>query len=205
MTSFPATIDLGLSSFRSSFGWAAVGFVASLAAACRLVGRLELGTVIFTSGTPDFRSAGWSWSGTGLGESTEIGRGGAGTTLVIPSGSSGDLACVASCRNFSPAPPGLGLKADAAVAAFQKAPAISPLDFFDLIIGPRPGRESSTGSGAGSTGDSVGVSGAADGVAVPKVVAMPFVGAWAVFSSSRATWAETGPVGFVDTSSMEPP
>lgn len=73
-------------------------------------------------------------------------------TLVMPSGPSFSLLCARRIR--SPAPPGRGLKAvaaDAADAAFQNAPAISPLDFLFLIIGPSPGRESS-GSGGGSPG-----------------------------------------------------
>lgn len=79
----------------------------------------------------------------------ETGRGGAGTTPVIPSGSSEPLlsACSAAWRRRSPAPPGRGLKALAAAAAdaaFRNAPAISPLDFLALIMGPKPGRISSS-------------------------------------------------------------
>jgi hypothetical protein len=86
--------------------------------------------------------------------SRETGRGGAGTTPVIPSGPSLDLpcACSAACLRRSPAPPRRGVKALATVAAeaaFRKAPAISPLDFFALIIGPRPGRDASSSSAAG--------------------------------------------------------
>jgi hypothetical protein len=50
------------------------------------------------------------------------------------------------------------LKALAEAAAFQKAPAISPLDFFDLIMGPRPGRDSSESTGVGGT-DTVSLTG----------------------------------------------
>jgi hypothetical protein len=108
--------------------------------------------VILTSGRPEIRFGDRGGStGSGLG----VARGGAGTTPVMPSGPS-PLLVRDSSRNRSAAPPGLGLKAAAADAAFHKAPARSPLDFFALIMGPKPGRLSS-GSGGGPSGASAGV------------------------------------------------
>lgn len=153
--------------FRAAFSSICSIFFASLGAGSRLVGRLVLGTVTLTSGICDVRPgllAGGSGLATGVGvfcAGAGAGRGGAGTTLVMPSGPSVLLFCV--WRRRSPAPPGRGLKAFAAAAAFQKAPAISPLDFLALIIGPRPGRLSS-GSGGGDMGDSTGDTGAGAGV-----------------------------------------
>jgi hypothetical protein len=114
-----------------------------------LEGRLVLGTEILTSGTLEAR-CGARGGGSGVASlSLDTGRGGAGTTPVIPSGPS-ETFC-AACLRRSPAPPGRGLKAEAALAALQNVPAISPLDFLDLIIGPNPGRSSSSGS-AGTGG-----------------------------------------------------
>lgn len=116
-----------------------------------------------TSGMPDVRSA--TCAGGSVGPvlpsgafCTEAGRGGAGTTAVMPSGSSSFLAIAAwaASRIRSAAPPGRGLKplppvaAAAAAAAFQKAPAISPLDFLPLTVGSgSEGVSSFTGSGGG--------------------------------------------------------
>lgn len=103
-------------------------------------------------------AAGTGGSGVSGRLSLDNGRGGAGTTPVMPSGPS--TAFCWAIRSLSAAPPGRGLKADAAVAAlaaFQNTPAISPFDFLDLIIGPRPGLDSSAGSagiGGGERTDS---------------------------------------------------
>lgn len=141
-----------------------------------------------TSGTTDVR---WGAFGGGVGSgvgsslvsleaglsSLDAGRGGAGTTPVMPSGSSAGLFCICCCANClsrSPAPPGRGLNAlvvVAADAAFRKIPASSPLDRF-FIIGPSPGRVSSSGTGGGSGGDApslaaAGVGGSLRGSEVP--------------------------------------
>lgn len=155
LASLPVTTERRGGSFAPCFSslasfslWVSPLLVDSLLASgtelTKLLGRLEFGTVILTSGKiellGDFMGD-FGGSGVEAPLSTEAARGGAGTTPVIPSGPSG-FSC--ACRRRSAAPPGRGLKALAADAAFQKAPATSPFDFFDLIMGPRPGRLSSS-------------------------------------------------------------
>ena len=151
--SLPALMERRGFSFSGS-----VGFCTSCGGPCILVGLL-VGTLILTSGTRELRFADFGCSaglgcssclsssalGVSLGVSSGVacsdGLGGAGTTLLIPSGPSSPTLFFRR-RIRSAAPPGLGLKAVAAFAAdaaFQSAPAISFLDFLALIIGPRPG------------------------------------------------------------------
>lgn len=156
LVSLPATIDRrdsstvgGSSAFFSlgslPVGWALLGVGADSDSVTLTSGTAGTATVLSTAlggGSTTETGSGGFCTGTGLG--------GAGITLVIPSGPS--LVLFWFWRRRSAAPPGRGLKALAALAAFQKAPAISPFDFFDLIIGPSPGRISSSGSGAGFGG-----------------------------------------------------
>lgn len=87
---------------------------------------------------------------------------------MIPSGSLLDFET--TCRNRSPAPPGRGLKAAielaaavaAAVAAFHRV-VRSPFEILDLIMGPSPGRASSSVT----DGDSELVSGGCGGGDAP--------------------------------------
>lgn len=128
-----------------------------------------------TSGTIDERCGAFGGGvGSGVGSrlpletgllSLDDGRAGAGTTPVMPSGSSVGLfcPCCCCCLSRSPAPPGRGLNADAAAAAdaaFRQAPAISPLDRLVLIMGPNPGRVSSSGTGGGSGAGAASLAGA---------------------------------------------
>lgn len=113
-----------------------------------------------TAGTLDFAGSPWAAAGAGSGGfCTGLG---AGMTPVMPSGPSLGFSAFLSRR--SAAPPGRGLNAVAADAAFHSAPAISPLDFFALIMGPRPGLTGSSGSGGGFGGDASSAGGADCGV-----------------------------------------
>lgn len=149
--SLPTMIDRFCSSLGSGSGsFLAISF-ASIFPSSMLVGRPVSGFETLTSGIS-------GTSGFGSGTFSGSGRGGAGTTAVIPSGS---LFCLlAALRSFSPAPPARGLKALALPAAFQRAAAslFSPafFPFLALIMGPRPGRCSSSGDVGESTGVSVG-------------------------------------------------
>lgn len=181
LRSLPATTGRLRSSLGSGPG---AGADASLTSgwASELDSTAISGGVGFTS---DILTSGAGAGAGSGGFSTDAGLGGAGTTAVIPSGPS--LCSFAAWRSFAPAPPARGLKAVDAAAAFHKAPASLFVDCFFLIIGPRPGRCSSSGERSESTGLSTGLKAesVADGLLVKAPSVASVRGKGAVSSGGR--------------------